>query len=101
MCGSVFKEEKLTDVIAQATTSFGVHPVAVEVDALQGIAGEARRYQVVMSGGKKKVESLTDVEGPARGLREVIGKTTTALVAAAGDPRDYRCSSTAYRSLLA
>ena len=98
--GTMLKEAKITDVITQASTSFGVRPVEAEVEALQEIADEARRCQLAMNRAKKKVESLTDDEGPAREMRAVIGKTTAAvLVAAAGDPKDYRCS-TAYQKSL-
>lgn len=98
--GRMLKEEKIADVISQAETSFGVRPVMAEVEALQEIAGEARRCQLAMNSAKKKVESLTDAQGPAREMRPVIGKTTAAvLVAAAGDPKDYRCAAAYQKSL--
>lgn len=98
--GAMLSDEKISSVVEQAFTSFGVPPVAAEVEALQAIAGEARRCQQAMNRAKKKVEALTDEEGPARQMRAVLGRTTAAvMVAAAGDPKDYRCPA-AYRKAL-
>lgn len=98
--GTMLSDGKISNVVEQAFTSFGVPPIAAEVEALQEVAGEARRCQQAMNRAKKKVESLTDEEGPAREMRAVLGRTTAAvLIAAAGDPKDYRCSA-AYQKAL-
>ena len=98
--GTRLSDEKIASVVEQAFTSFGVPPIAAEVEALQEVAGETRRCQLAMNRAKKKVESLTDEEGPAREMRAVLGRTTAAvMIAAAGDPKDYRCSA-AYQKAL-
>lgn len=98
--GMWLKAEKITAVLQEAPHVFGVPPTDEEVCAIREIASEARRCQLAMNKAKKKVEILTDEEGPAREMREVVGKTTAAvLVAAAGDPKDYG-SSAAYQKSL-
>lgn len=98
--GRWLKAEKVTTVVQEAAHSFGVPPTVDEICAIREIAAEARRCQVAMNKAKKKVEALTDNEGPAREMRGVVGKTTAAvLVAAAGDPKDYG-SSAAYQKSL-
>ncbi len=98
--GHFLDSKKIEMVVADAHHVFGVQPTVGELSTLRELAGEARRCQVAMNKAKKKVEVLTNEEGPAREMRAVVGKTTAAvLVAAAGDPKRYG-SSAAYQKAL-
>jgi len=98
--GHQLDPEKVKLVLDQAEGSFGMEPTHEERLAVQAIAIEARRCQKAARAARKKVEALTDMNGPAREMRGVVGKTTAAvLVAAVGDPTKYG-STSAYQKAL-
>jgi hypothetical protein len=98
--GRWLQAAKVTTVLNEAATTFGLPPTDEECWAIGEIAAEARRCQKAASSAKKRVEALTEHEGAAREMRAVVGKTTAAvLVAAVGDPRAYE-STAAYQKAL-
>ena len=98
--GRFLTPERVKKVLDEATTSFGVDPSEGERAAIQAIAGEAERNRLAANRAKRRVEQLTEHEGAAHEMRQVVGKTTAAvLVAAVGDPLHYHCAR-AYQKAL-
>ncbi len=88
--GSMLQEAKVEAVVAGASKTTGLPPVAEEVALVRAIAAEARRNQREERSARRRVEELAVAEeGSAKEMQAVVGKTTGAGGAAAGDPRSY------------
>lgn len=98
--GQFLAEAKVERVIATASSTVGMRLIEEERLLIQAVATEARRHQKLRNTARRRVERLTADNEDTAELRDVVGKTTAAvLVAAVGSPRRYPSAYAYVKSL--
>lgn len=98
--GQFLGQAKIERVVASASTTTGMRQIEEERVLIQAVATEARRHQKLRNNARQRVERLTAVNPDTTELRDVVGKTTAAvLVASVGSPRRYDSAYAYVKSL--
>jgi len=98
--GGFLDPAKVEAVIASASATVGMRQLDDECVLVSVVAQEARRNQQMSRRARKRVEELTADDDATKVMREVVGKTSAAvLVAAVGSPVRYDSAYAYLKSL--
>lgn len=78
--GSRLSEDKIQAVLDSAEDTVGVPMIDEEIEALQDLAGEARRRQKCMQASKRRVAQLSEQDASTSRIGSQVGLVTAAVL---------------------
>lgn len=82
--GPNLNPETIQEVVRSSRETLGVPMVAAEREALQELAGEARRLQQAIRRVQRQVEAMSQSEELLQGLGRVVGQVTAVILTVYG-----------------
>jgi transposase len=95
--GRFLEPEKVERVLDHARYTVGVPMIEEELELVRVVAAECRRHEKLAAAVERAIATLVEEDSVTDSMRQMVGRTTAAvLVAAVGPPAKYK-SAAAYQ----